>query len=176
MSHNFKHQFLSGLLLVLFCYNIFGTVATFFVWKWWMHEQIEKLASTLPNEKLILIKLSSNEKVDAEICIDGKMFDVVKTKSTNGTAYCYCLRDFEEENLTATISDDSIFSKAQNDLKSAIKSLQKNIAEKYISSTKTNFISQNNLSAIFQFSTFQKLPDSFIYQDFPPPKSINFLS
>ncbi len=171
MVRTTKYQFLSWLLLVLFCYNIVGTVATFFIWKYWMHEQIEELASTLTNEKLTLIKLSSNEKVDAEICVNGKMFDILRTRSNHGITYCYCLRDFEEETLATNISDDSIFSKAQNELAKAIKSLQINSAEKYISSTKTKSFLQNNLNSTFHLPTLQKLLNNFIHQDFPPPKA-----
>jgi len=171
MNRKLSSKILSWLLLILFTYNIVGCYATFFVWKCWMHEQLEELASTLPNEKLTLIKISSNEKIENEICVEGKMYDVLRTKSTNGITYCYCLRDFEEETLASNISDDSIFSKAQNELAKAIKSLQKNIAEKYISSTISNSESQNNLSKTAHFLTFQNLLNSFIYQDFPPPKS-----
>jgi hypothetical protein len=171
MNRKLSSKILSWLLLILFTYNIVGCYATFFVWKCWMHEQLEELASTLPNEKLTLIELSSNEKIENEICVEGKMYDVIRTESINEKAYVYCLRDFEEETLATTISDDSIFSKAHNDLSKAIKSLQKNSTEKYLSSTNSNVDSQNNLSKTFPFFTLQNELSSFIFQDFPPPKS-----
>ncbi len=134
-----------------------------------MQEQLEELASTLPNNQLILITLLSTEETEQEICINGSMYDVVKTTVENGKTNCYCIRDFEEETLASTITDGA-FSKAHNDLAKAIKSLQKKHSEKYTDAFQFHFISHQIVLPKTIYYHNKKYMECIITKNSPPPK------
>ena len=63
----------------------------------------QKIFSNLSNDLFFIVDANSKnivwEELEKEFSIDGKMYDVVKTKIINNKKYFYCLNDTKEDNL-----------------------------------------------------------------------------
>ena len=172
MHRKFAKHIVSWSLLLLFVYNVIGCYATFFIWKIATQEHLEEIASSLPDEQLTLITFSKTTEIENEITVNGKQYDVIRTKQTENKIYCYCLRDFTEEQMNTQLNvDDNVFNKALNDLSKAIKSLQKNASEKFVSTEMNDKILFLHLP-IFLFKQLSENTLFLFFEHTTPPPQI----
>lgn len=100
-------KIISFLLIFIFLYGIIGFYLNFEIEQFHIKGEIkEKIIHNLPDNKLILITISSADKekitwteFDKEFRFKNNMYDVVRIKIKGNTTYYYCFNDEKERNL-----------------------------------------------------------------------------
>ena len=102
---------LSIVLVFVFFYGIMGFYLNFTIEQYRVKEEIkEKIISSLPENELIQVKISSDElkkliwtEDGKEFRYNGNMYDVVKIKKSSGITCYYCFNDEKESKLLASL-------------------------------------------------------------------------
>jgi hypothetical protein len=104
-------KLLSFVLAFVFFYSIIGFYLNFTIERYRLKEEIkEKIISSLPENELIQLKLSSveNKKLiwmeeGKEFRYNGNMYDVVKIKRSSGITFYFCFNDEKESKILTNL-------------------------------------------------------------------------
>ena len=166
----FLLQLLATLLLTQVGYYFF-----YIIKQYQIKEEIkQQIFAHLPNSSFFVIDENNKnivwDEAEKECSINGKMYDVVKTKINNGIKTYYCINDVKEEgllkNYAKQINTQSGNEKHQKTSKLSLKF--ETIAFEVEHQSSNNFFSKNDMISFLNIE--QKATTASISVASPPPK------
>jgi len=172
------HRFLCLAIAIIFLFNGLGYFVFILVKLEQAKDEAEvHLKHDLPIGLLTTIDIPTSDKamcreaLEGEFSLNGELYDVARTETTDDTLHCYCLNDKAETQLTQNLNqDEQIKSQTKQiriqDTKTVVKS---NVQINYFSINKFSVKSVFMYSGFLFETNFTSLP-GFYQIDTPPPR------
>jgi hypothetical protein len=176
-------KFLSIFLLVIFLFNLAGYFIVFKVIQYSVQQEmkvyLQKNSSDKETEIITIPTIeiaspSSRIKFtdDDEFIYNGKLYDIISSKSSNGYTTFYCMNDKQEEQLYSTLKDHIIHNTDQNlPLKDRSTQIIKNIIKEALADKCIIKQQLSILSCKINFDFDTTLLRNFKTVLSPPPKA-----